>query len=351
MASFSISGVSITGIAAAVPKNSESNLNYNLISEKERQLLIKTTGVENRRIASEGMTTADLCFEAADKLINKLNWKREDIGLLLFVSQSSDYYLPATAIILQDRLTLSTSCMAFDVGLGCSGFVYGLSVVAGLMKSTGIKKALLLAGDVSSIICSKEDKSTYPLFGDAGTATALELTNEATALNFNLNSDGSGHKAIIVPDGGSRNLINTNSLIKKNISEGITKCALNLSLSGIEIFNFSLSKVPQLIHDFLNENNSTINDYDYFVFHQANLLINESIRKKLDLTIEKVPYSIRNYGNTSSASIPLTIVSELNSVIQTKPLSFACVGFGVGLSWGVVSFKTNKIITLPVLEI
>lgn len=339
------------GIAAAVPKNSESNLNYGLISEKERQLLIKTTGVENRRIASVGMTTADLCFEAADKLVNKLNWKREDIGLLVFVSQSSDYYLPATAIILQDRLKLPTSCMGFDVGLGCSGFVYGLSVVAGLMKSTGIKKALLLAGDVSSIICSKEDKSTYPLFGDAGTATALELTNEAAALNFNLNSDGSGHKAIIVPDGGSRNLINTNSLIKKNISEGITKCALNLSLSGIEIFNFSLSKVPPLIHDFLNENKTSINDYDYFVFHQANLLINESIRKKLNLTIDKVPYSIRNFGNTSSASIPLTIVSELNNEIQTRPLSFACVGFGVGLSWGVVSFKTNKIITLPVLEI
>lgn len=351
MASFSISGVSIKGIAAAVPKNSESNLNYDLISEKERQLLIKTTGVENRRVAPVGMTTADLCFEAADKLINKLNWKREAIGLLVFVSQSSDYYLPATAIILQDKLKLPTSCVAFDVGLGCSGFVYGLSVVAGLMKSIGCKKALLLAGDVSSIICSKEDKSTYPLFGDAGTATALELTNETTALHFNLNSDGSGHKAIIVPDGGSRNLINASSLIKKNISEGIAKCALNLSLSGIEIFNFSLSKVPPLIHDFLNEHNSSINDYDYFVFHQANLLINESIRKKLNLTIDKVPYSIRNYGNTSSASIPLTIVSELNNEIQTRPLTLACVGFGVGLSWGVVSFKTNKIITLPVLEI
>ncbi|MBI2270627.1 MAG: ketoacyl-ACP synthase III [Bacteroidetes bacterium] len=351
MASFSISGVRIAGMAAAVPKNSESNWDCDLIPEKDRKMLIKTIGVETRRIVPAGMATSDLCFEATDKLLNELNWKREDISLLVFVSQSGDYYLPATAVILQDRLGLPKSCLAFDVGLGCSGFVYGLSIIAGLMNSSGIKKGLLMAGDVSSIICSKEDKSTYPLFGDAGTVTALESDKNAAPMNFNLNSDGSGFNAIIVPDGGSRNRITEDSLVLQKISDGITRRSLNLALNGIDVFNFSLTTVPSLIHTLFKDTHTTEKDYDYFIFHQANLLINETIRKKLGIAPEKVPHSIKKYGNTSSASIPLTIISELRNEISSKPLSIVCAGFGVGLSWGAVSVKTNKIITLPVLEI
>lgn len=338
-------------MAAAVPKNSESNWDCDLIPEKDRKMLIKTIGVETRRIVPPGMATSDLCFAAADKLLNELNWKREDVSLLVFVSQSSDYYLPATAVILQDRLGLPKSCLAFDVGLGCSGFVYGLSIIAGLMNSSGIKKGILMAGDVSSIICSKEDKSTYPLFGDAGTVTALESDENAAPMNFNLNSDGSGFNAIIVPDGGSRNRITENSLVQQKISDGITRRSLNLVLNGIDVFNFSLTTVPPLIHALFKDTHTTEKDHDYFVFHQANLLINETIRKKLGIAPEKVPHSIKKYGNTSSASIPLTIISELRDEISSKPLSIVCAGFGVGLSWGAVSVKTNKIITLPVLEI
>ena len=268
MASFSISGVSIVGMAAAVPKNSESNWDCELIPEKDRKMLIKTTGVETRRIVPEGMTTSDLCFEATDKLLNELKWKREEITLLVFVSQSSDYYLPATAVILQDRLGLPKSCLAFDIGLGCSGFVYGLSIIAGLMNSSGIKKGILMAGDVSSIICSKEDKSTYPLFGDAGTVTALELNKEAPPLHFNLNSDGSGYNAIIVPDGGSRNRITESSLVQQKISEGITRRSLNLSLNGIDVFNFSLTAVPPLIQTLFKDTYTTEKDYDYFILLQ-----------------------------------------------------------------------------------
>lgn len=351
MASFSIPGINIAGMAAAVPKNTESNWDCGLIPEKERKILIKTTGVEFRRLAPKGMATSDLCFEAADKLIAELNWQRGEIGLLVFVSQSSDYYLPATAVILQDRLGLPKTSIAFDIGLGCSGFVYGLSVIASLMQSTGIKKALLLTGDVSSIICSEEDKSTYPLFGDAGTVTALELKKEAAPMMFNLNSDGSGYKAIYVPDGGSRNRITENSLKQQKASEGITRRSLNLVLDGMEVFNFSLKVVPPLIRNIFAETQTSEKDHDYFIFHQANLLINETIRKKLGIASEKVPYSISKYGNTSSASIPLTIISELKDKISTKPLSLVCAGFGVGLSWGAVSLKTNKIVTLPVIEI
>src|SRR5690606_38129153 len=197
------------------------------------------------------------------------------------LSQSRDYYLPATSIILQDRLGLPTSCMAFDIGLGCSGFPYGLSVLGSILSTTGIKKALLMMGDISSATCAKEDKSTYPLFGDAGTVTALEFDENAEPMHFQLNSDGAGHQAIIIPHGGIRNLVSKDSFTKKTIDKGIERSNLNLALNGLDVFNFSITKVPKSLNQFLTETNTTPDDHDYFLMHQANKLMNESIRKKL----------------------------------------------------------------------
>lgn len=351
MPNFSIHNVKISAIGAAVPKQSESNWDYELLSESEKRLLIKTTGVEKRRVAPKGMTTSDLCFEAAEKVISELGWKRNEIEALVFLSQSRDYYLPATSIILQDRLGLSTTCMAFDIGLGCSGFPYGLSVVGSLLSASGLKKALLMMGDISSATCAKEDKSTYPLFGDAGTVTALEFDENAEPMHFQLNSDGSGHEAIIIPHGGIRNLVSTDSFTKKTLEKGITRSDLNLALNGLEVFNFSITRVPKALKEFLYKTNSTPANYDYFLMHQANQLMNETIRKKLKFEPEKTPYSIKSFGNTSSASIPLTLVSELNSELRKRKLNLLLTGFGVGLSWGITSLKTNTISCPELIEL
>jgi 3-oxoacyl-[acyl-carrier-protein] synthase-3 len=351
MAHFSIDNVAVKGIASAVPANTESNWEYELLTEKERRLLVKTTGVEFRRRAKKGLTTSDLCFEAAEKLLDELQWNREEISLLVFVSQSSDYYLPATAVILQDRLGLPKSCIAFDIGLGCSGYVYGLSVVSSLMKTTGVSKALLMVGDVSTATCSYEDKSTYPLFGDAGAVTALELDKSASPMHFSLSSDGSGHEAIMIPHGGARNLASPDSFKKKEVDTGILRSDLHLALNGLDIFDFSIQEVPEAIRTF-QEKTATDNDtYDYFVMHQANKLMNETIRKKLKIDAEKTPYSISKYGNTSSASIPLTIVSELQNEVQNQSLNLLITGFGVGLSLGVASLPLNKICCPTLIEV
>ena len=240
MASFSVPNIKISGIAACTPKNTESNYNYDWLTKQEQNLLVKTTGIENRKVVNDGRTTSDLCFDATEKLLTELNWDKEEIGILIFVSQSRDYFLPATAIILQQRLGLNTSTIAFDISLGCSGYVYGLSVISSLMKNTESKKALLLAGDVSSFSLNKRDKSTYPLFGDAGTATALELT-ENVEMHYSLNSDGSGKDAIIIPDGGLRNPLNDESFIEKEIDKGIWRSNRNLKLEGLDVFNFSIT--------------------------------------------------------------------------------------------------------------
>ena len=349
MASFSIPNIKISGISACVPSNSESNYDYDWLTEQEQQLLVKTTGIENRRVVNDGRTTSDLCFSATEKLLADLKWNRDDIDILIFVSQSRDYFLPATAIILQERLGLKTSTIAFDISLGCSGYVYGLSVISSLLKSTNSKKALLLAGDVSSFSLNKRDKSTYPLFGDAGTATALELTNEGE-MHYNLNSDGSGHEAIIIPDGGLRNPLTDESFVEKEIDKGIWRSNRNLKLEGLDVFNFSITKVHPQIKALLEEHQIDIDKIDYFVFHQANRLILETIRKKLKIDAEKVPYSLKEYGNTSSASIPLTIVTELQEQVQNKNLSMLLCGFGVGLSWGTVTLNLDHIACPKLIE-
>lgn len=333
MAFSSIDGVSITGISAAVPGAERSNHDYNEISEGEKSLLIKTTGIERLRIADSNTATSDLCYHAAKRLFDDCEINPTEIGILIFVSQSPDYYLPASSILLQHRLGLGEETVAFDINLGCSGYVYGISVIAGLMQSLNIERGLLVAGDISSWSCSPEDKSTYPLFGDAGSATLLEKRQSSKRIYASFNSDGSGYKSIFIPDGGMRNMVSLKSFEKEIFSEGIRRNRLNLSLDGTAVFSFAISKVPQSITDLLQCYDIPIDDIDYFVMHQANLIMNETIRKKLGIPRGKTPYSLDEFGNTSSASIPLTMVTRLKEEVRGKRLWMLLSGFGVGLSW------------------
>ena len=259
--------------------------------------------------------------------------------------------LPVSAAILQDRLGFSTNCIAFDVPLGCSGYVYGISIIASMMKATGIKKGLLLAGDTSSKLLSKSDKSTVPLFGDGGSATAFELDENADRLLFDLGTDGSGYKAIIVPDGGSRNRINEESLIVKDVEEGISRNSCNLVLDGMDVFGFGISQAPKTVNKLIEKFEIDKDAIDHFVFHQANLMMNKMIVKKLKLPVEKVPYSLKGFGNTSSTTIPLTIVTELKQSLANESKELIICGFGVGLSWGTAKIKLDNVVISDLIEI
>lgn len=296
-----------------------------------------TTGIEQHRIASPSICASDLCISAAEKLITDLHWEKSEIDAIVFVSQTPDYILPATSTLIQAKLGLSESCYTLDISLGCSGWVYALSVIAALIESGSMKKGLLLAGDTILKLCSSEDKSTYPLFGDAGTATALEYdgTEECSSMSFCLNTDGNGYEAIIVRDGGYRNPTNENSLIKDTYESGISRSRMNLELDGMSVFSFGISKAPQCVKTLLEYSDMDKDSVDYYIFHQANLFMNEKIRKKLKLEPEKVPYSLQKFGNTSCASIPLTLVTQLAPQLREKKLKLLGCGFGVGLSWGL----------------
>lgn len=351
MAAFSVNDIAIKGISCCVPKNKELNVDLEILTQEEIQKFIEATGVEERRIVTKEICTSDLCCEAAEKLIKDLNWQKNEIEILVFVSQTADYILPVSAAILQDRLGLSTNCIAFDVPLGCSGYVYGISIIAGMMKAAGLKKGLLLAGDTSSKLLSKTDKSTVPLFGDGGSATAFEIDENAGHLLFDLGTDGSGYKAIIIPDGGSRNRINEDSLEVKNIEDGISRNACNLVLDGMDVFGFGISQAPKTVKKLIEKFEINIDTIDHFVFHQANLMMNKMIVKKLKLPVEKVPYSLKEFGNTSSATIPLTIVAQLKESLKNASKDLIICGFGVGLSWGTAKIRLDNVVISDLIEI
>ena len=349
MAFVDFKNVRIAGISAGIPKFVASNLHPldddGVSSEYSPEAFVEATGVLERHV-SNTLTTSDLCFEAAEKLIADLQWDKSEIEALVFVSQTADYVLPATACILQDRLGLSRECYAEDVALGCSGWVYGLSNVAALVSSGAIKKALLLAGDAKK----RAKGSLDPLFGHAGTATAIEYVEGEEGFKFHFGTDGSGYDAIIMPDGGSRNQVSMASFELHDV-EGKQMHRLQTHMKGMDVFSFGITTAPKSVKKLGERFGFNYLDADYVIFHQANMKMNNQIVKKLKLDPERVPSCMYRFGNTSSASIPLTIVTQLKGKFEDKPTKFICCGFGVGLSWGTVAFESKRMIVSEIVEV
>jgi 3-oxoacyl-[acyl-carrier-protein] synthase-3 len=351
MAFLNIPNVKIAGIASCVPGQKQLVQDCKCLSREDAAKLSATTGIFERRVSNEETCTSDLCLAAANKLIDELKWERSSIEALIFVTQTPDFILPSTAPILQNKLNLSHRCLTLDISLGCSGYVYGLSTLATLVSSGSIKRALLLVGDTITKICSEMDKSTYPLFGDAGSATALMYDETASPIYASLYSDGEGYESIIVRDGGRRNAAKAESLAAVLVDEGISRSPGQLALNGMDVFSFGISKAPEVVRELLSDFNIDINSIDHFVFHQANKMMNEKIRKKLDIDVSKVPYSLELFGNTSCATIPLTITTQIGDQLGARPSKLLLCGFGVGLSWGALYVETDQINCLPLIEI
>ncbi len=353
MAFLKINNVAIKGISACVPKRVIKNRDYPYLSPEEIEKYINAIGVEERHCAVQdgSLCTSDLCYKAADKLLNDLNWNREEIQLLIFVSHTADYKLPSTACILQHKLGLPISTMAFDSPLGCSGFVYGLGMSSSIMQNGYIKKGLLLVGNTQSFYAAPKDQGTSLLFADAGCAVALEYDENAESMEFDFFTNGAGKDALIVPDGGCRHPFSPNSLVEYSDENGITRTNLHEKMDGLEVFQFASRNVPKSISNLLSEFDITQEKINYLLLHQANKLLCEKIRKKLKFELEQTPYNIDRFGNTSGASIPLLMVTELRTELENAHLEFIASGFGVGLSLGSVHFQTNKIICPSLLTL
>ena len=327
-------GIRISGIAAAVPEGVVEIESLKATDDpKMIENFMKKTGIKQVHKGDLSQTAADYSFSAAIALQKAGKYSPEEIGVLIDVTQNPDYRTPSTACALHKRLGLEKSCLAFDINLGCSGFVYGISVASSILTTSNAKKALVLVGD--SLARQRRQgfertSNTALLFGDASTAIVLEKDSNSV-IHTALMSDGTGHKALSTPYQAWKHPVGPGSVPGDDIA----------------VFNFTISEVPALIKGFLAETDSLIDDYDALVLHQANMMIIKQIAKKVKMPIEKVPISLDRFGNTSGASVPLTIVDAYGDKNDGETLNLLTSGYGVGLSWGVVSFEIKDTDILP----
>lgn len=310
----SVDNVNLEGVVACLPSNRINNEHLkDIYTREEIKQISTTTGVKSRYFVPSNIKTSDLCLKAASHLINKLKWEKNSIDGLIFITQTPDNLIPATSNSLQNSLGLSSNSFAIDINLGCSAYPYGLWVASSLMQ-TGAKRILILVGDTISKIVNKEDRSTAFLFGDAGSASALSI-KENNPIKFILGSDGSG---------------------SENIKAQYSK---SLKMNGAKVFEFSLSRIPSLVKEIDSSNGGP---HEIYFFHQANKFMLNYLKKKCKLNDFSLPINIEEYGNTSSASIPLLMVDTIQKEILNKKSRVALIGFGVGFSWSAASLSLSK---------
>lgn len=330
--------VKIQGMASAVPGYIEENDNFeHILGARRTKKQIRLTGVSKRHVAGRHQRTSDLCYAAAVPLMKKLNWKSDEIKVLIYITQGPNYKLPSTAFFLQHRLGIPKDCVCFDINLGCSSFNVGVHVVSALLQSCNVSdKALLLIGDTASQILHPEEVMTEDtiagrmIFGAAGAAIAIEKV-ENSDLKFMTKSDGDGFEAIIRH--------NHERLLDENTT-----------MDGTAVFEFAINDVSDDVKTFKNHFNLQEEDIDYYIFHQAQKLILDNIAACCDLPDGKELRSLSEYGNTSGTSVPVTVCANRDKFLDKEAVRLFLCGFGVGLSWGTILTEIPTENILPIIE-
>jgi 3-oxoacyl-[acyl-carrier-protein] synthase-3 len=324
--------IHITRIATILPENILELASFAAeYGEAEVNKIMRTTGIKRIHYVASHVTSSDLCEQLAKKILSENETLRHEIEGLVFVSQTPDYRLPQTSNILQHKLGLTTETVCFDMPLGCSGYIYGLFQAALLIEAGACKKVMVLAGDTTTKMLSKKDRTVTMVFGDAASVTLVEKGNKPAG--FIIRSDGAGAGDLIVPAGGYR-IPSCEATRQMQEYEGnIFRSQEDLFMDGMQILNFSLRVVPTVISDTLELMSWQEGEIDCFVLHQANEFMVNYLRKKMKLSAEKVPVAVEDYGNTGPASIPLTLCHHFGHNSATPRKTMMC-GFGVGLSWG-----------------
>lgn len=326
-------GVGITGVGSFVPENIMTNNDLEKIVDTSNQWIIERTGIKERRIAKEGVSSSDLAAIAAQRAMEDAGILPEDIDLILVATISPDYIFPSTACMVQEHIG-ATNAAAFDINAGCTGFIYALTTAKAFVKSGMYKKVLVIGAETLSKIVDWKDRNTCVLFGDGAGACIVEpCQNGFGMISEDLGSDGSKGNVLIVPAGGSRE-----PTTLKTVAEGLNF----IKMDGREVFKFAVRIMEKASKDVLKKIGLTSKDIDLLIPHQANIRIIDSALKKLDLKKEKVFVNLEKYGNTSAASIPVALDEALNQKRIKKGDNILLVAFGAGLTWGGVLLKWNK---------
>lgn len=347
----SLPNIRLAGLAVTTGSVVRDFITDGLAAGIDRAALERTAqaiGLRERRVVAPGVTALDLCADAAERLLAEMGADATSIDAVIFVTQTPDHSQPNNASLLHGRLGLSKSAPAYDLSLGCSGWVYGLHQAALLCAHGGAARVLLCAGDTLSRLTNPGDRSTDPLFGDAGSATIVEKTGRAAPWHFVLGADGAGAEAIIVRQGGARQP--DGPLNESKDDEGNRRHAANLAMNGADVFNFTLREVPPAVQSVLRHAGYSAESLDGLVLHQANRFILSTLAKKLGVPEARTPMGVvERYGNQSSASIPCAFIDALGDRLASGPLKVAGCGFGVGLSWGAFAGELGPLTVAPIL--
>lgn len=348
----SISSVRLAGLAVSTGSVTRDFLSDGLALGLDRVMLEKTAqtiGLRERKVAASGVTALDLCEDATRRLLDAAGLDATSIDAVIFVTQTPDHAQPNNASLLHGRLGLATGAAAFDLSLGCSGWVYGLQQAALLCAHGGAARVLLCAGDTLSRLTHPRDRSADPLFGDAGSAALVERSGAATPWHFELGADGTGANAIIVPQGGARMPHDCKPLTEIPDLDGNVRHAANLAMQGGEVFNFSLRQAPPAVAAVMRQAGFTVEGTDGLVLHQANRFVITSVGRKCGFPAEKTPSAVvERYGNQSSASIPCALLDAFGATLVARPQKLVLCGFGVGWSWGAVAAEFGPLVVAPI---
>lgn len=347
------------GVSCALPKkNVLSTAAYAHFPKADVDRIIANIGIASHREGDGTLTASDLAIAAGRPLLEKLAWDPKSVDACIFVTQSPDNYLPASSHRIQEQLGIGERSICFDVNLGCSGFTHGLIIVRGLMAAGTVKRAMLFCGDVIAgtfrppleTCTNPADLGNALLFGDSASACAFEASGEDEVRAISFGADGSGYNNIIVPAGAFRHFWSPEVFVATENEKGELRRPLDLRLQGPDVFAFTMKRVPPLFEEVLQRAEWAPEQVDAVVFHQANKFMLEFLRRKLKLPPAQVPYSIEEFGNTSSASIPITMLTRSAERLGLRT-RWVMLGFGVGLSWSAVAMETHHIASVPLVEV
>jgi 3-oxoacyl-[acyl-carrier-protein] synthase III len=345
-------GVRISGVAGAVPAQAvDTFADHQFCPEEDRRKIIDLTKVKSYRRAPAHVCASDLCQAAAESLLSATGQSAEGIDAVLFVSMTPDFRVPSTACLLQDRLGCASSAVAYDVNMGCSGYIVGLYNACSLITGAGLRRVLLLCGDTQTKLCHPEDKNVVFILGDGGSATLVQADSNAEDIVIELMTDGARFRNLYVPAGGFRQPSTDATRRVELRPDGGLRSDDDLFMNGMEIFKFSATDVVKTLSGFIEAEGLSAETVDALFLHQANHFMNEKIARKLKFGAEKVPYTISFYGNTGSASIPLTMAHHFSTTGGAPSHRALMCGFGVGLSWGVASARLDGICVPRVVEV
>lgn len=344
----------ISGILTILPKKvvtfEEEMANYNFSSAKSMKLKL-AMGYKEHRVAEKGQCSSDFCMYGLDYLFNNGLLKKEEIDALLFVSQSPDYFMPPTSNVIQGHYGLSHDCICMDINQGCAGFELGLLQAFLLLDQPAVRKVVLMNADVLSPKVSDNDRNSKPLIGDAAAITIVEKCEDENVIHMNVKMDGTGALALNIPAGGFRMPCSPETSVMEMDEAGNMRSKENLVMKGDDVFNFVQREVPPMIEHLFQEANITVDDVDWFMFHQPNKFMLNKLADKLGVPREKMPANIvENFGNASGVTVPTCISYNLGDELVDGKKKLCMAGFGVGLTWSSIYMELGNLMFNKIIE-